>query len=155
MLNLTKWKLLLVLVTTLISIASGEIAIVVIGLILSVYVDEMRFRVLFKERREMMGVIMELHQLSHDQRDAILILEEVVRQQTSQIVALQVLNRELRSMVQLQTNRITELEETNRRLSDKVESLEKENKRQRIINILAIVVAILGILWGIMERFIR
>ena len=145
----------MVLVTVLISIASGEIAIVVIGLILSVYVDEMRFRVLFKERREMMGVITELHQLSLDQKDAILILEEVVRQQTNQIVALQELNRELRGMVQLQTNRITELEETNQGLSDKVESLEKENKRQRIINILAIVVAILGIVWGIMERFIR
>ena len=153
MITLTRWKLVLVLVTTLISIAAGEVAIVVIGLVLSVYVDEMRFRVLFKERREMMGVIRDLHRLSQDQMKAILILEEAVRRQADAIIALQVINEQLRDEVKEQTNRIIALEKTNEELSDKVERLEGEIRWQKNVTIASIVAAILGIGWAIIERF--
>ena len=95
-LNLTTWKLLLVLATVLISIASGEIAIVVIGLILSVYADEMRFRVLFKERREMIDDIKEIQGLSKKQMDEIVQLQDINKDQTDKI------NRQTNRIVQLQ-----------------------------------------------------
>jgi len=137
-------KVLLVLVTMLISIAVGEVAILVIGLVLSVYADEMRFQVLFKERRQLMGDIKEIQQLSKEQTDKIVALQQLnekqtneIKRQTREIGTLQQLSKEQTNEIKRQTREIGTLqqlskEQTNeiKRQTSEIGTLQQLNKEQ-------------------------
>ena len=169
-------KVLLILVAMLISIIVREVAVLVACLALSACVDEIRFQILFKERRQLMNVIKELRLLSKGQTDEIVALQGVIRQQTheinqqtskiidkiieqtNEIISLQRANRRLRNEVQAQTDEITALQEVNQELGDKVGILQRTIGRQKIINVIAVIVTIVSIviaLWPFVIRLIR
>lgn len=73
-------KVLLILVAMLISIAAGEVAVLVACLALSACVDEMRVQILFKERRQLTNIIKELRLSSDTQTAKIRTLQRMSQQ---------------------------------------------------------------------------
>ena len=121
-------KVVLILIAMLVSIAVGEVAVLAACLAFSACVDEKRFRILFKERRQLTGIIEGLQVLSSAQTNEIKKLQE---QLTGTIEGLQQLST-------VQTNAIKELREMSRQVKNEVNAqmgeivaLRRENRRLR------------------------
>ena len=127
-------KVLLILVAMLISIAAGEVAILVLCLALSACVDEMRFQVMFKERRQLTGII---EGLQGQLTGIIEGLQLLSRAQTNELKKLQGQNQQLRNEINEQTGKIVALREMSQQVKDEVNAqmgeivaLQQLNKKQ-------------------------
>lgn len=126
----------------LISIAVGEVAILVIGLVLSVYADETRFQVMFK----LGDMIEQILQLSKDQTKKIIALQQLnnkqmneIEEQTNKIVALQGIGHRLEKEIEEQIDQIETLQQFSKDQTNKIETLQRisregKNKIEKLIS---------------------
>ena len=124
-------KILLILIAMLVSIAIGEVSVLVACLAFSACVDEKRFRILFKERRQLTGIIEGLQLLSRAQTNEIKKLQEQLtgiieglqllsRAQTNEIKKLQEQNQQVKNEVNAQTGKIVALREMSQQVKNEV-----------------------------------
>ena len=128
-------KVLLILIAMLVSIAVGEVAVLAACLAFSACVDEKRFRILFKERRQLAGII---EGLQGQLTGIIEGLQLLSRAQTNEIKKLQGQNQQLRNEVNAQTGEIVALREMSQQVKNevsaqmgKIVALRQENRRLR------------------------
>ena len=109
-------KFLLIIVSALISITNGEVAVLVACLALSACVDEIRIQILFKERRELTNMIKELWLSSDTQMAEIAALQgmsqdvkDEVKTQTTEIGTLRRMSQDVKEAVKTQVDKIEKL----------------------------------------------
>ena len=118
----------------LISIIAGEVALLVVCLALAACVDEERFQILFKERRQLTGII---EGLPGQLTGIIEGLQLLSRAQTNEIKKLQGQNQQLKNEVNAQMGKIVALGEMSQQVKNevsaqtgKIVALQELNKEQ-------------------------
>ena len=126
-------KFLLIIISALISIAHGEVAILVTCLAFSACVDEIRIQILFKERRQLTNMIKEIRQLSDTQTIEIRALQRLnrevkadVRTLTAKIEILQGMSQQVENSIKTQTAKIETLQGVTREIKTDVRTLTNE-----------------------------